>query len=360
LLVMKKNDITRRMAEGGLLVSLSFLFYFIGATLSIVDIIKYISLTPIVIGVVKHGMKLGFQITIASGLLVGMFLTFFPTTIDFFLTVGIIGLTLGYCLREKFETFNTIFYSFISALIGFSLSFLMYVYIIGMDLNKEFSFLSEGISSVLKSLIEMDIMKGFVNNLTLFFALPVTWINMGWVTRFVIDLIPALLIFMAFYYVIYIWLFNVFFIKKLKIELPSKATIGEIPMFLLIPRWTLIFIPGGFVFLFLGLYSQIRLLEIVGVDILFISIFVAFLKGTFTINTNLSKKLPGNKKIRILVSLVITILEFTILAPLVVIAGILAILLKSQNLLIHEHLANIYLKNGNTDMAVKHIKLLNT
>jgi hypothetical protein len=344
---MVKNNFTRRIAEGGLLVSLASMFYLIGSYIPVLDILRYISVTPVVIGIMKYGMKQGLEITIASSLLAGIL--FSPISgADFFLSIGLIGLSLGFCIKENFGAFKTILYTFLAALTGFSISLMLYVLIMGTEIiTKDFKAASEWLSSMLT----WAITGGLIN-----LNLPPDWIKPEWLTGVLMELLPSLLVFLAFYYVVYLWIFNLFIMKKLNIALPSNALIGEIPIFLIIPSWSLVFMLAGFICLVLSFYTNIRIFEITGLNLIMIMFILCFSKGVFSINIFVRNIIPANKNFRMITGFIVTILEFTLLFPLVLLWGIISIAFGLQNLALHEFLGNTYLKNGKFELAIKHYK----
>lgn len=226
---MEKNNFTRRIAEGGLLVCLAFVFYFIGLNLAFLDILKYLSVTPLVIGIMKYGFYQGLEMTIATCLLVCMFYSPLAGA-DFFLSIGLIGLSLGLCIKKNFDAFKTILYTFLAAFTGFALNLLLYVLLMGTEIiTKDFKAASEWLTSTVTWAITGGLIK---------LNLPHGSIKPEWLTGILMELLPSLLVFLAFYYVVYLWIFNLFIIKKLNIPLPSNALIGEIPIFLIIPSWS--------------------------------------------------------------------------------------------------------------------------
>ncbi|HPZ06626.1 MAG TPA: DUF2232 domain-containing protein [Candidatus Eremiobacteraeota bacterium] len=353
---MVKNNFTKRIAEGGLLVSLAFLFYFIGWYLPVLDIVRYISVTPIIIGVVRYGFKQGAEIMVATTLLIGILLTLL-SGVEFFLSAGLIGLTLGISLKKNLSAFKTILYTFVSAFAGFSLNLLIYIALVrNADITADFKAVAEGLKSLVTWLNSLEVTGRLLNTITTLSGLDRSWMDMVWVTRLLVDLIPSLLIFLSFYYVIYLWIFNVYLMKKLNIELPSNAMLSEIPIFLIIPSWSLIFIVAGFILLGLSFYTSLRILEIAGVNLIAVMFIVCFSKGVFSINTYIRNKIPDNKNLRILVGFTITILEFTLFIPPVILWGIISIALGVQNAEIHEWLGSTYFKSGKLDLAIKHYK----
>ncbi len=344
---MEKNNFTRRIAEGGLLVCLAFIFYFTGLNLAFLDILKYLSVTPIVIGIVKYGFYQGIEMTIATALLLCMFYSPLGGA-DFFLSTGLIGLSLGLCIKKNFDAFKTILYTFLAAFTGFALNLLLYILLMGTKI------ITEDLKKISEWLIASMtwVITGGILNLNL----NQGWIKPEWLTGKLMELLPSLLVFLAFYYVVYLWIFNLFIIKKLNIPLPSNALLGEIPIFLIIPPWSLVFMLSGFICLAVSFYTHIRIFEITGLNLIMIMFILCFSKGIFSINIFVRNIIPGNKNLRIITGFVVTILEFTILIPVVVLWGIISIAFGVQNGALHEFLGNTYLKNGKFELAIKHYK----
>lgn len=352
---MEKTNFTRRIAEGGLLVSLAFIFYFAGFTFSVIDLIKFVSVTPVVIGVVKYGTRQGIQITLASTFLTGLLLGFF-NGLDFFLSIGLIGLVLGTCLRKNIKTFNTIFFTFIAALTGFSIGLIISVFLLNFNITREFEAAAKWFKSLVARMSEFGVINNFIITITDFLNLDKNWTNMSWIVDLFMNLLPSLLIFVAFYYVIYIWVFNVFLLKRLNIPLPDNAIIGEFSLFLIIPPWTLFFLLAGIIILLLNSYLNMRILEIICVNFIAIMIFVSYARGVFSMNIFIRNFIPPERKMRFLAGLFITFLEFTLLVPFVVLFGIFAIGAGIQNEELYFFLGNSYLKSGKFDSAIEYYK----
>ena len=349
---MEKNNFTRRVAEGGLLVSLAFLFYFIAFIFPVLAIVEYLSITPIIAGIIRHDVRQGINITVASSFLVGLLIGP-PYGLLFFLTIGIVAMALGTCLKKNFKTFNTILISFFFALISMTLGIFITMAFINDEIIKE---LIDGMKSLLIWICKLDIIKNLLAALLASAGLNDKWMTMEWVPTMVTDLLPSLLIIGAFYYVIYLWIFNVFFLKRLKIPLPDNAMLGEFPIFLIIPAWSLLLVPAGIIFLLLNVYIPFSIFRMAGENIIVLMGIVGFAKGVFSINTYLQTRMPAGKSLRFIISMIITFLEFTVLILPVVLFGFYSIASGRDNSRLYEFLGTGYLKAGKLELAVKNYK----
>jgi len=349
---MEKSNFTRRIAEGGLLVSLAFIFYLISFIFPALWVVSWLCVTTIIIGVVKYGNAQGLKIALATALLIG-FLIGVVYGVSFLLNTGLIGLALGICLRKNIKTFNTILITFIVSLVCLSLDLLFTLFFID---SKAISQLLEGAKSALLWLCSQDIIKNSLLDISHSFGLSERWISMEWVPSLVMDLLPSLLIFIAFYYVIYFWFLNVFLLKRLNIPLPDNVMMEEFPLLLLIPPWFLVFLLSGILCLIVNSYMPLAVCRIAGVNLITLMLITGFAKGVFSINLYLQPKLPADKKLRLILGFAITLLEFTIFILPVILFGFYSIGAGVQNGRLHEYLGTNYLRAGKLELAIAHYK----
>ncbi|CQR69998.1 hypothetical protein SOV_52770 [Sporomusa ovata DSM 2662] len=129
---MQKSPV-RPVVEGGVLTAIAILFAFISTYVPVLgDLVTLIWPVPIVLLGVRHGCKWSIMAVVASGILIALFMP--PSAI---ITVvvgfGLIGIVLGYAMRQKFSSTKTLILGSIASMISMVARIVLTLTVLGFN-----------------------------------------------------------------------------------------------------------------------------------------------------------------------------------------------------------------------------------
>ena len=285
----------RMVAWGGLLTAISVLLAILGSAMSFLDAI-YLAATPIVIACLYGGIVFGLQVSFASVCITSMILGPFPAGLYFLASAIPSGLIIGNMLRKKQPISSIVMFSAITL----SLCLIVTTYISYLAMGRTFqediaesakvakTFLE--MSSTNKNIAEDDIMK------------------------MIYMVIPATIILTSLIYSIYLYFFNTWILKKLKlVDNDFNTDLHEIFHY---PKYFAYIFACSLIALFLGRTSGNDLSSTLGINLFYIFGFLFFFKGLFLVRIVLFV-LVKNMVSRLFFGLV----AMTIMAPVVSVIG---------------------------------------
>ncbi|MDQ7823960.1 MAG: DUF2232 domain-containing protein [Candidatus Eremiobacteraeota bacterium] len=287
----RRRNFTKNIALGGILTGIAVIFTIVGNLFAFLDILQFLAVTPLIIAGASRGLAFSAKVTAASTILVGIIYGFFPAGLFFFLANGPLGLALGCLFREKAGPKAIVLTTM--ALIALNIVLVIFIGIKFMGIHLE------------KELVETAAyfhMEGsrLIRQFYLF--------------------CPSLLFFAALAYAFYIWLFNTYLLKKMKLssEKPLFHDYLEIMDF---PRYFIIIVTGSLLVLLLSSTLKSGLVHFIALNVTCIFCILFFFKGVFFINSSMPGRLHWSLRI------VLFLFSVTVGIPVIVLSGIVATML---------------------------------
>ncbi len=334
---LRRKQTINEIALGGILSAITALIAILASIAGYLDIILYLSITPITIATVKAGIKPGILVSFASTVLVGLILGIFPASVYFAASVILPGLTLGVMFQKNKKPAEIILAASASLSVSLALTLAITSYITGISLSEDiylavktvhsafsavltafpesmYAAISIAIvggitailinkriismSNIIPSLVVIVLASAAMTSAMLHFSVfnleKILISERGFeaILRLFYEALPFFIITVAAAYSFYLWIFNYWILTKLKLK--EKLELGvQISSVLEYPQW-FAHIAGwsGILLLFgylLGVSPQIKLfgdLYINAYSALFINVFLIFaflffIKGTF-------------------------------------------------------------------------------
>lgn len=287
-----KNGIASIIAEGGILTCLTVLLTWLSYILPVIDLFQYLALTPIIIAGIMRGLRFSVQVAVASTLLVGMTRGFFPSGLIFIIAVAPLGVVLGHIYQKNIEAKRIILVSIIVQSLSTALLAWISIKISGLDMQKE-------IHSMAKT-FHIDPFK---------------------LAESFLLLLPFIIFLTSLCNSLYIWIFNTYVLKKLKMLNTERPYFIDIFYFMNVPSWFCIIFFFGIAFFIADHFLHIYILKSIGINLIFITSTVFFFKGMFLINMLIRERISKG------LSFILFLFYITIGMPIAVMAGLTSTLM---------------------------------
>ncbi|MHC9543927.1 MAG: DUF2232 domain-containing protein [Vulcanimicrobiota bacterium] len=284
----RRDTVSRIIAQGGLLASITVILTSLGNILSLVEILQYLALTPLIIAGIMRGTSFSIQVAVASTLLIGMIWGFFPGSLFFFISTVPLGVLLGYLFTRTREMKNIIIVTVIVLSISISLILFLSIRFFTANFTSELLSMAKGfqafISGSISYLIEILRRCGFSDfSGTVKFLTGLSRVTPEQIMRFFVVVTPSLIFLTSLTYSFYIWLFNAFVLNRLRILRKDTSYFVEIFEFFRLPLSVVaVFVVSLAI---LGFERNIRndVLFSIGINLFGITSLLFFFTGMFNI-----------------------------------------------------------------------------
>ncbi len=265
------------VAWGGILTALIILTAYFGTLFAFVEIMIYLSATPVIIAVILGGPRFALMVCAAAAILTSSFFGFFPTGAYFVIAAAPLGILLGIMYSKNSKSSSIA--GAAAVMIAISMFIIIYLLgkLMGIDPTKD--------TAELAQWFNMD---------------PEAILNL---TRF---LLPSGLLIGGVIYALYIWFFNSWILNKLK--LTKKNYITELSLLFNYPEYFGYLYIATIVITLIG--ANIRNLSLTAFISGFMMLFslLFFLKGLVSMRPYLFAYVP-NPFLRLLLGLLAIILS---------------------------------------------------
>jgi hypothetical protein len=281
----KKNTAANIIAQGGILTAVTVLLTTLGNILSLVEILQYLALTPIIAACLLRGPAFAIQVSIASTFLVGIIWGFFPGALFFFLSTVPLGVTLGYLFQKRQPARRILMITIILLFASLFLILWLSIKIFGISLDRDLHVFAQTFHVSTSSLVR-------------WFAL----------------LSPTLMFLTALCYAFYIWLFNVYLLDRIKLMERERHFLCDIYEFFELPKYLVFIWAGGVLLMVCNFWLGNQVLLFIGANIIAILSLIFYFRGIFSIRVRMGKA----------ARLMLFFFTITIGIPLMVMAGLYA------------------------------------
>ncbi len=317
----RRDSLSRIIAQGGLLASITVILTSLGNILSLVEILQYLALTPLIIAGILRGTSFSIQVATASTLLVGMIWGFFPGSLFFFISTVPLGVLLGYLFPRTRDMKNIIIVSIVMLSLSIFLVLFISFKLFAANFSMEFSSMAKGcqalISNCASSLIDLCQKYGFIDTSKLVtFLKNLSNIKPEQIMRFFIVILPSIIFLIALTYSFYIWLFNAFILNRLRILKKNSNYFVEIFEFFKLPLAVVAIFIISLAILGIERYVKNDTLFSIGINLCGITSVLLFFTGMFNIRRYIHFR---NSR---LVNLLIFLFCISIGLPVTIMAGI--------------------------------------
>lgn len=286
----------RNVAWGGILTAISVLLAILGSAMSFMDLI-YLAATPLIIACIYGGLMFGIQVSFASLLITSMILGPFPAGVYFLASAIPTGLIIGQMLRKKQPISSIIMFSTITI----SLCLIATTYILYLAMGRTLQQDIAESAQFAQSFMTLSQMHGKVSE--------------DDIIKMIYIIIPATIILISLIYSIYLYFFNTWILKRLKLsENDFNTDLREIFNY---PKYFAYIFAFSLIALFIGNTSGNDLFSALGINLFYIFGFLFFFKGLFLVRIILFV-FARNMVMRLLFGLA----AMTIFAPAVSIIGL--------------------------------------
>lgn len=318
----RRDTISRIIAQGGLLASITVILTSLGNILSLVEILQYLALTPLIIAGIMRGTSFSIQVAAASTLLVGMIWGFFPGSLFFFISTVPLGVLLGYLFTRTREMKNIIIVTVIVLSISISLILYISIRFFTVDFHRELLSMAKGfqafISGSISYLIEILQRCGFSDfSGTVKFLTGLSRVTPEQIMRFFIAVTPSIIFLTSLTYSFYIWLFNAFVLNRLRILRKDTSYFVEIFEFFRLPLSVVAVFIVSLAMLGIERYMKNDVLFSIGINLCGITSLLFFFTGMFNIRRYIHIRSSR------LINLFIFLFCISIGLPLTILAGII-------------------------------------
>jgi|GEM_PF-2125114 len=319
----RRDTVSRIIAQGGLLASITVILTSLGNLLSLVEILQYLALTPLIIAGIMRGTSFSMQVAVASTLLVGMIWGFFPGSLFFFISTVPLGVLLGYLFPRTREMKNIIVVTVIVLSISISLILYISIRFFTVDFHRELLSMAKGfqafISGSISYLIEILQRCGFSDlSGTITFIRRLSSVTPEQIMRFFTVVTPSLIFLTSLTYSFYIWIFNAFVLNRLRILRTDTGYFVEILEFFRLPLSVVALFIVSLAMLGIERYIRNDVLFSIGINLFGITSLLFFFTGMFNIRRHIH--IRQNR----LINLLIFLCCVSLCLPVTILAGISA------------------------------------
>jgi len=289
-----KNSKFRLVAWGGLYTAIAVLLAILGTSLSFLDVI-YLAATPIILAAIQGGLIFGLQVSFASALIVSIILGPFPAGLYFVVSAVPAGLAIGEMLRRKAQISSTIMFSTITlSLCLIATSYMAYI-TMGRTLEQDIAETAKTFNAFMSSAGHN--------------------VSENETSKIIYMLIPCTIIITSLIYSVYLYFFNVWVLKRLKIsEQDFGADIREIFNY---PKYFAYIFATALFSIVCGKAAANDSLILVGMNLFYIFGFLFLFKGLFLIRIVMFVFVKN-----ILIRLFIGLIAMTFAAPATALIGL--------------------------------------
>jgi hypothetical protein len=289
----KKNTAAAIIAQGGILTAVTVLLTTLGNVLSLVEILQYLALTPIIIACVMRGPAFAIQVSTASTLLVGIIWGFFPGGLFFFLSTVPLAVTLGYLFQKRRSSRKILLVTIVLLFVSLFLILWLSIKLFGVDINRD--------------------IQGFARTFK---------VSTPALARWFVLLSPTFMFLTALCYAFYIWLFNTFLLDRMKLVERKRHFLIDIYEFFDLPRYLVMVWAACVVIMAGNVWLKNEPLLIMAINLAAILSLVFYFRGIFSIRARMGK----------IARLALFIFTITIGVPAMILAGLYATALGSQRI----------------------------
>ncbi|EDK35882.1 YybS family protein [Clostridium kluyveri] len=214
----------KALAEAGIITAFTVIIVLINIYIPILSIvINFIIPIPITILYIRQNYKVTLISVAASGIFIAMLYN--PiSALASILLIGLTGMTLGYCIKNKKEFGNTIIFVAIS----FALGIIFYLFIYTMLINKGgiYGFVNEMLAGLKQSMeLSKDMYKR--TGMSSSEAAVIEEIFRVFTPEYIMKLIPAMVVILAFILSYLNYMVTLVILKKLRYEVKEIKPIGQ-------------------------------------------------------------------------------------------------------------------------------------
>lgn len=254
--ILQKKNLASLIALGGILTAITVALTTLGNVLSLVEILQYLALTPIIIAGMTRGTAFSIQVAVASTLLVGLIWGFFPGALFFFLSIVPLGVTLGYLFRKNRSSSHIIICTVIILSISIASIVWISIKLCGVDWQKD------------------------IQSMAATLHLSASFLG---------EIFPSLLLLTALCYAFYIWIFNAYLLTRIGLMTREKHYFFDIIEFFKLPEYLLGILLLGIILRFI--YPGGALYQMAGTNIIFVTSALFFFMGVFLTGIMVRRKL---------------------------------------------------------------------
>jgi len=283
----RRDTLSRKIAQGGLLASITVILTSLGNLLSLIEILQYLALTPIIIAGILRGTSFSIKVALASTLLIGMIWGFFPGALFFFISTVPLGVLLGYLFPRTRDMKNIIVVTVIILSLSITAILFLSIRFFAPNFNMEVASMARTCKVTPERFMHVFMM-----------------------------ILPSIVFLTSLTYAFYIWLFNAFILGRLRILRSETSYFYEIFRFFRLPVSLVAVFVLSLGMLGAGRHIRNDMVLSIGMNLFGITSLLFFFTGMFNI-----RRFVHIKQSR-LINLVIFLFCITIGLPITILTGI--------------------------------------